>query len=57
MSGASATDRFLATVTSVAVVAARAWSVVHDLPHSWRLMGTQYAMYHGESRAQRTRTG
>jgi hypothetical protein len=53
MSGARAAGRVFATVTSSAVVIALAWSAVHDLPHSWRLMRTQYAAYQGESRAQR----
>lgn len=42
-----------AALASAAVVAALGWSAVRDVPHSWRLMRSQYAAYHGQSRVQR----
>jgi hypothetical protein len=53
MGGGRGAARILAGAVSVAVVVVLAWSAILDLPHSWRLMRTQYAVYHGESRAQR----
>jgi len=41
-----------AALTAIAVVAL-AWSAWKDIPHSWRLMRTQYTAYHGLTRAQR----
>jgi hypothetical protein len=40
---------------AAAAAAALAWSGWKVVPHSWRLMRTQYAVYHGETRDDRDR--
>jgi hypothetical protein len=49
----SAALRPLAGAVMAAVVAALAWSVWRDVPHSWRLMRTQHAAYASYTRTQR----
>jgi hypothetical protein len=45
--------RVAAAALGAAVLAALAWSAWRDVPHSWRLLRTQYAAYHGLTRAER----
>jgi hypothetical protein len=45
--------RAAAAALASLVVAGLGWSAVRDVPHSWRLMRTQYAAYHGYTRTQR----
>ena len=47
------TRRRLAVAASAACVAALAWSAWKDVPHSWRLMRSQHALYASMTRAQR----
>ena len=47
--------RALAVAASAAAVAGLVWSGWKDVPHSWRLMRTQYAYYHGLTRDERGR--
>jgi hypothetical protein len=46
-------NRVLTVAGAVATAALLAWSVVKDVPHSWRLMRAQHAAYAGYSRTQR----
>ncbi len=43
----------VAAAVGAVVVGSFAWSAWKDVPHSWRLLRTQYAAYHGLSRAER----
>ena len=45
--------RASAVAVAAAVAGALVWSGWKDVPHSWRLMRTQYSVYHGLTRAQR----
>jgi hypothetical protein len=45
--------RAAAAALAAVVAGGLAWSGWKDVPHSWRLMRTQYAAYHGLTRAQR----
>jgi hypothetical protein len=47
--------RALTVAAAAAAAAALAWSGWKDVPHSWRLMRTQYAFYHGKTRDDRDR--